>query len=331
MSNSLRQVEQQLAAIEQSSQALANELQHTFLSYLKCLGTAVKKQLILASYYLCTQGYPEAFLSLSFRERQELQSAIRQNALSAVQDLSILLTSSLRFIANLANRIETDDLAEHLKGDDLEVGNDLNCLEDFLDAAKAKAEAEAGKGIEPGNSSLNFSENISEVESIAAGAWLKTPHRVSQWYKTLEQGIQEILRAVSRKTNKDLQSYKILPENLPDLPDILLETGLKKSLFIEPTGNLPNLANVTREISNDSASKSSQNREEKSRVKMTFLKIYLRLSDIEFAEPVLMAKRHQICEISHRLDSLLKEYEKKQQERMIAAAEAAWRASWFED
>jgi hypothetical protein len=91
------------------------------------------------------------------------------------------------------------------------------------------------------------------------------------------------------------------------------------------------LANVTIEIGDDSEPEKSRGREQKSLETMTLLKIYLRLSDIEFADPLLMARRNQIRELSHRLDSLLKEYEKKQQERMIAEAEAAWRSSWFED
>jgi hypothetical protein len=323
MSNSLRQVEKQLAAIEQSSQVLADELQHTFLNYLKCLGIAVKKQLILASYYLCTQGYPDAFLSLSFKERQELQSAIRQNGLNAGQDLSILLTLTLRFQADLANGIETDDIEDDIETDD----DDLEYLEDFLDETEAEGELEAEEQLDESN----LNQDPAAAEPPQAGLLLKTPHRVSQWHKTLEQGIQEILRTVSRKTNKDLQSYKILPKNLPEIPDILLGIGLKNSRFPEPTGNLPNLANVTIELGDDFESENSRSREQKSLETMSILKIYLRLSDIEFADPLLMARRNQIRELSHRLDSLLKEFEKKQQERMIAEAEAAWRSSWFEE
>ncbi|KOR33762.1 MULTISPECIES: hypothetical protein [Planktothricoides] len=316
MSSSLKQVEKQLAAIEQSSKALANELHQTFLNYLKFLGNAVKKQLILASYYLCTQGYPEAFLSLSFKEKQELQSAIRQNALSAVQDLSILLTLTLRVQQNLSN--ETDETESDAAADSDDFSeNNLDELEENDESALLDESS--------------FHQVSEETENPWAGLVLTNPERISQWHKTLEQGIIEILRTVSRKTNEDLQSYKILPKNLPDIPDMLLELGAKNSGYAEPMGNLPNIVNLTIEIGNDAEGEKSSNREKKYKDVINILKINLRLSDIEFAEPLLMAKRNQIRELSHRLNSLVKEYQKKQQERIIAEAEAAWRSSWFEE
>lgn len=315
MSSNLKQVEKQLAAIEQSSKALANELHQIFVNYLKALGNAVKKQLILASYYLCTQGYPEAFLSLSFKEKQELQSAIRQNALSAVQDLSILLTLSLRVQQNLSNQIQANEV-------EIE-SNYANILDNFLDRNSAK--------LKINDASELLEENDENNENHWAGLELNNPEQIAEWHKTLEQGIIEILRTTSRKTNEVLQGYKILPPNLPDIPDILLELGAKTAGYNEPMVNWPNIANLTVEIGNDNNGEKSSNKENKSLDVVKILKINLRLSDIEFADPLLMAKRNQIRELSQRLNSLVKEYEKKQKERMIAEAEAAWRASWFEE
>jgi hypothetical protein len=342
MSSSLKQVEKQLAAIEQSSKALANELHQTFLNYLKFLGNAVKKQLILASYYLCTQGYPDAFLSLSFKEKQELQSAIRQNALSAVQDLSILLTLTLRIQQNLSSQTERDnadnlanfvnfleELEESAPLDEDEIDED-KIHEDELDEDKIHEDEIDEDKIHEINERI-FAQGREEIENPWAGIVLTNPERISQWHKTLEQGIVEILRTASRKTNESLQEYKILPKNLPDIPDILLELGAKASGYAEPMGNLPNIVNLTIEIGNDAEGEKSSKREKKSKDVINILKINLRLSDIEFADPLLMAKRNQIRELSHRLNSLLKEYQKKQQERIIAEAEAAWRSSWFEE
>jgi hypothetical protein len=47
----------------------------------------VRQQLILASYHLCTQGYPEPFLSLPFSARQQLQQAIRKLGQNAAEQL----------------------------------------------------------------------------------------------------------------------------------------------------------------------------------------------------------------------------------------------------
>ena len=53
------------------------QLHNAYASYLTTLGQALGKQLILGSYHLCTQGYPENFLKLSLSQRQRLQQGIR--------------------------------------------------------------------------------------------------------------------------------------------------------------------------------------------------------------------------------------------------------------
>ena len=78
MARAVERIEQDIAALEEASSAIAAELRSAYGSYLTTLGQAVRQQLILASYHLCTQGYPDAFVSLSFTQRQQLQQAIRK-------------------------------------------------------------------------------------------------------------------------------------------------------------------------------------------------------------------------------------------------------------
>ncbi|MCC5665060.1 hypothetical protein LC653_14330 [Nostoc sp. CHAB 5784] len=78
MARAIERIERDIAAIKEAIQAIAVELQSAYASYLNTLGLAVRKQLILASYHLCTQGYPENFLNLSLNQRQQLQQAIRK-------------------------------------------------------------------------------------------------------------------------------------------------------------------------------------------------------------------------------------------------------------
>jgi hypothetical protein len=59
--------------------------------------------------------------------------------------------------------------------------------------------------------------------------------------------------------------------------------------------------------------------------------IYLRLSEIEFADAILLSERKGIRSILVQLNKLGREYQKRQREIKIAEAEAAWRASWFQD
>jgi hypothetical protein len=64
---------------------------------------------------------------------------------------------------------------------------------------------------------------------------------------------------------------------------------------------------------------------------MRIVAVNLRLSEIEFADPALSAVRNQIRNLSNKGSKLQREYNKKQRERAVARAEAAWRASWFDD
>lgn len=83
----VERIEQDLAALEEAIALLKVDFQSTYEQYLKLLGQAVRQQLILASYQICTQGYPESFLGLSFNQRQHLQQAVRKLGLLVKEEL----------------------------------------------------------------------------------------------------------------------------------------------------------------------------------------------------------------------------------------------------
>lgn len=87
MARAIERIERDIAALKEAIRAIAVELQTAYASYLNTLGLAVRKQLILASYHLCTQGYPENFLHLSLNQRQQLQQAIRKLGQVAAEQL----------------------------------------------------------------------------------------------------------------------------------------------------------------------------------------------------------------------------------------------------
>ncbi|QLE39342.1 hypothetical protein FD723_01690 [Nostoc sp. C052] len=93
MARAIERIEQDIAALKETIRAIAVELQTAYASYLATLGLAVRKQLILASYHLCTQGYPENFLHLSLNQRQQLQQAIRKLGQLAAEQLLIYIKS----------------------------------------------------------------------------------------------------------------------------------------------------------------------------------------------------------------------------------------------
>ena len=66
----LKQIEQEIEKLEKEIANLAEELQKVYGRYIALLGESLQRQLVLASYQVCTQAYPEAFLSLSVEQRQ---------------------------------------------------------------------------------------------------------------------------------------------------------------------------------------------------------------------------------------------------------------------
>ena len=258
----VEQINRDIAALETKVKAIATELENAYISYLTVLGEAVSKQLMLASYHLCTQGYPKEFVSLNLSQRQQLQQDLRKLTKQAAAQL-------LRH-TQAENHLEFSFLAE--------------------------------EEVAP----ISFSD----------------PVDLNQWQQQVENAIASTLKTLSSKTNSLLQQADILPNNLPLIP--LLEAAADSS----PDGSsevmtgMPNLLNLLIETDSDRESQESHITQ--------IIAIHLRLIDIEFADATVRTKRNQIRSISGKVSVLEREYQKKQRERDVAEAEAAWRASWFE-
>ncbi|MEA5553475.1 hypothetical protein VB713_21280 [Anabaena cylindrica UHCC 0172] len=91
MVRAIERIEQDITMLKEAIRAIATELHSIYVSYLTILGAALQKQLILAVYHLCTQGYSDNFLQLSLNQRQQLQQGIRKlGQKAAVQLLDYL-------------------------------------------------------------------------------------------------------------------------------------------------------------------------------------------------------------------------------------------------
>ena len=64
MARAIERIEKDITELKEAIRAIAHELNLAYTKYINTLGSALQKQLILASYYLCTQGYPDEFLNL---------------------------------------------------------------------------------------------------------------------------------------------------------------------------------------------------------------------------------------------------------------------------
>jgi hypothetical protein len=155
-------------------------------------------------------------------------------------------------------------------------------------------------------------ESLTREDSHAA-----PPEQVMSWQQQMEIEIAQVLQALSSQTNHLLQKSGILPDLLPSP---LLEAT--KAEGFESVGSAPNLLNFTIETANP---------DNPDQPKVTQLvAISLRLAEIELSDANCSAWRTQIRQLSHRLQSLAQQYDRKRKEQATAQAESAWRSSWFE-
>lgn len=302
MVGSVEQIEQDLAAIEQLIAELAEEFHQAYSSYLTVLGQAARQQLILASYHVCTQGYPTRFLDLSFSQRQQLQQNIRQLANQLQEDLLAQLYPP--------TPIELLDNPESV--DTLPSSSTLDPLTELLTPTEALP-------VEPAPEP--------QIDPEPKAPRSLTPTDLAHWREALEQSIVEELRTVSHAANRLLQQVEILPKQLPE--PVLQAASKAEMPDVAP--HSPNLLNVLIASTNEAAIEDDGLEELPSSAMMHIVAIHLRLSDIEFATTPVTAARTRLRNFSGRLKTIGREYYKKQQERAIAKAQAAWRATWFEE
>jgi hypothetical protein len=292
MARSIQQIEQDLAALSEQVEVLAERFRQGYTQYLNVLGQSMQKQLVLASYQICTQTYPEAFLSLSFAQRQTLQKNLRQLSQQAREQLLFAL--------------EMPEVEEAEEFDWVEESAIAQEAEEPLDLE----EADFGPSPEP------LEEEDEEEEEESANP----SDRLLQWIKQIEQAIQEILQAVSTQANVLLRGAKILPDRLPAK---LMEMAVQSEEAGTSVGNSPNLLNLLVEAEETDSEKES--------TVMQITAVRLRLSELEFADPTLSAERNSLRQSIATAKKLAKQYQKYQRECAIAQAELAWRASWYEE
>ncbi|MEX0269371.1 hypothetical protein AB3R30_09515 [Leptolyngbyaceae cyanobacterium UHCC 1019] len=306
MTNSVEHIQQEMALLDRAVSTLAEAFQNAYADYLSALGQAVRKQHVLAAYQVCTQGYPQQFLGLSVSQRQELQQGLRDLAKQAQAKLLEQLRSSQR----------------EKPLEDLEPPT-ISQSSSFLEAQLQPPLEE----ILANSDDLGSTHSTvhSTVEQSAPQEIPLPLARLVQWQIGIEQGINRELAAISHQTNRLFQQANILPGQLPDA---LLQHASKTELA-DGVPRSPNLLNVLVEAVNNAETRDEE--EGKAPDLLQVLAIHLRLVEIEFADTPTMAARSKIRELTARLKKLGQDYRKKQREYAIAAAQDAWRASWFED
>lgn len=243
----ITQIQQSLEQLSQDTIELAHSARDRYRQYLAILGPAVAQKLVLASYHLCTQVYPEAFLQLSLNQQQALQQGIQQLG----QKLQTLLTDVLQ----------------------------------PLDHWQETADCE--------------------------------PEPLMALLQEMEQSILDAFRQISQQANQLLQEHQII--NITSM-DLLFDIASKAAEQGRSITSAPHLIKALMDDQDESSTDSKTD---------PIVAIFLQLSDLEFTDTEVMNERHQLRQLWQTLKSLQASYSQKQQEKMIAEATAAWRASWF--
>lgn len=222
MARAIERIERDIAGLKEAIRAIAVELQTAYASYLNTLGLAVRKQLILASYHLCTQGYPESFLHLSLNQRQQLQQAIRKLGQLASEELLTCIKS------------------EEIGGDGRDEGDV---------ALVSRRVGDEGDGeVTP----MIMDTSTPEPPSLDTS----NPIELAKWQQNLEEVTQEILKKLSHDANLLLQKSGILPKKLPE-PILAAAAAAASEASAEVMPGPPNLLNLVIEIENEQQSEDS--------------------------------------------------------------------------
>lgn len=310
-------IQQDLAGLEEALAALTLEFHTTYESYLSALGQAVRQQLILACYHLCTQSVPESFLKLSFDGRQKMQQSVRLLAAASEAKLRSLTTESE---ASEEDELEEDEFEE----DEFEE-EDEDEFEEEEEKEEIEEEAETDEEIEEKNefSAINYQLPTTNHQLPISS---NSPENLARWQHSIEKSIAHNIKLLSRDTNRLLQQSGILPSQLPEP---VLEAASQAEMSGDSVAGPPNLLNIVIETDNSSLPPKLAETPRPKPLHITAIK--LRLSEIEFADAGTSAWRQQIRNLSVRLNSLGRDYQKKQREMDVVEAESAWRSSWFED
>jgi hypothetical protein len=303
-------IDQDLAGLEEALATLNLEFRSTYESYLTALGQAVRQQLILACYHLCTQAVPESFLKLSFDGRQKMQQSVRRLAAASQQKLRGLTTES--------EAEEEEEIEEEIEEDEFEEEIEEDEFEEEIEEDEFEEEIEEENQF----SAINYQFTAANNQLPIANS----PESLARWQNSIEKSIAQIIKLLSRDTNRLLQQSGILPSQLPEQ---VLEAASGVELSGDSVAGPPNLLNLILETDSSSAPPNLGDTPPTMALHITAIK--MRLSEIEFADSATSAWRQQIRNLSVRLNSLGRDYQKKQRELAVVEAESAWRSSWFED
>ncbi|MEM8602234.1 MAG: hypothetical protein AAGF24_00170 [Cyanobacteria bacterium P01_H01_bin.121] len=225
--------------------------------------------------------------------------------------------------ASIAPQTEAERLVERLDQDESD--------EDENQGDKSDHPANEPHGTEPPESeqseaSHDVTEQSSTVaivpEPIAsaqsrADITHATPGGIEQWVERLEDEMSDLLQRISQKSTRILTDAHVVSNRIPKA----MLASAQSSGTADEVGEIPNILNLVVEMGGSEKSRKGAGR-------LHIVAVYLRLSELEFHDPVLMVCRNRIREVLRHLQGVSQTYRQRQQELTVAKAEAAWRSTW---
>ena len=296
MSRSLTGIEEKITKIETDTTEFFQEFQHFYRQYLKLLSYCIEQQLILAAHHICTEIYPDAFLRLTFNQRQRLQDRLRKLGREFEADLFVFLKNQAELL------IEPEESAENLSSEMTETEeNESPPKTGPLNTANPDELLHWSRGVEYGV--RETLEKISkEANSLLRGAAILSNAIPA---KVLEMAVEAEENGIGM--------------NRSGHPNIL-------NLLIEAT--------AVSELNNDDENDDDDDDDDEMPNPSSITKItaiHLRLAEIEFGDPNLSHARKQLRDFLERLGKLRKHYRQLKREYLTVEAKNAWRSSWSEN
>jgi hypothetical protein len=276
-------IRRDIERLTEATETLASEFRRLYMGYLDSLGVAVRRQVVMATYHLCTQVYPEGFLALSVSQREQLQRNVRRLGQSAQTQLGQLLESAVRRSspdsnsdgqsapspAFLSLASTPDSALRFLPG---EVENEgISPKSEAVAANPPEADApeintpemdaldQANDSDEEGRSDLPLPdllksmvlEALAEERAEIFGQPLftgenMTPTRLAKQHIFLEQQIRDTLQQVSKQVNQRLQEAQVIP----NLPEAVLDAASETEMGPMRGRAVPNVLNVIVAMAN---------------------------------------------------------------------------------
>jgi len=300
MSRSLTGIEEKISKIETDTTEFFKEFQHFYRQYLKLLSYCIEQQLILAAHHICTEIYPDAFLRLTFNQRQRLQDRLRKLGREFEADLFVFLK---------------------------------NQAELLIEPEESEASGESGENYPSEMTKAEGSESKPKTVPINTA----NPDELLHWSRAVEYGVRETLEKISKEANSLLRGAAILSNAIPaKVLEMALEAeenGIEMNRSGQP--NILNLlieATAVSESNNDEENDNDDDDEMPNHSSITKITaIHLRLAEIEFGDPNLSHARKQLRNFLEQLGKLRKQYRQLKREYLMIEAKNAWRSSWSEN